>query len=51
MTGDGIWAAYQSIVVPSGQAVEHVFPPSFQAYWLRTTADHDCTATAQLVYD
>jgi hypothetical protein len=51
MTGDGNWVTFKSIAVPPGQTVKHVFPPSFQAYWLRTTADRDCTATAWLVYE
>ena len=50
ITGDGNWVAFTSMTVEPGQASTYSFPPSFQAYWLRTTADRDCAATAQLAY-
>jgi hypothetical protein len=51
ITGDGSWVPYRSFEVPPNPSVRHTFPASFQAYWLRTVADHDCTATAWLEYD
>ena len=51
VTGDGLWVAYRSFDVPSGQTVLHEFPAAFQAYWVRVAADKDCTATAWLQYE
>jgi hypothetical protein len=52
VTGTGVWLPYQTFEVPAGgQPVEHTFPAAFNAYWLRTVADRDCTATAWLEYE
>lgn len=51
ITGDGHWVVYRSFNVPPNGCVDHPFPAAFQAYWLRVVADHDCTATAWLVYE
>jgi hypothetical protein len=51
ITGTGKWVVYQTFSVAAGQILEHHFPNSFSAYWVRLTTDHDCTATAQFVYD
>ena len=51
ITGDGHWVTYQSLEVPAGQAVTHVFPEEFGAYWVRVTASSKTTATATFTYD
>lgn len=50
-SGAGTWATYREFDVKPGAEVEHEFPAAFAAYWLRVTADHDTTATAQLTYE
>jgi len=49
--GTGDWQPYQTFDIPAQESLVHTFPSSMQAYWLRVTADRDCTATAQLVYE
>jgi hypothetical protein len=51
VTGDGDWVTYQVFDVPAAGQVSHMFPAAFHAYWLRVTADADCSATAWLDYD
>ena len=51
LTGNGQWVTYRSFEVAAGQTTTHVFPVSYQAYWLRTVAESPVTATAQLTYD
>lgn len=51
ITGTGKWVAYQTLNVAAGQTLEHHFPDSFSAYWVRLTSDQECKATAQLLYD
>ena len=48
--GNGSWNVYQTIHVPSGGYVPHVFPHGFGAHWLRISASKDCLASAQLHY-
>lgn len=50
LTGSGEWVAYRSFEVVAGKAVAHTFPDAFSAYWIRFTADQDCTASAILDY-
>ncbi len=50
-SGTGKWSTYREFDVAAGGAVEHEFPAAFAAYWLRVTADHDTTTTAQLTYE
>ena len=50
VSGTGDWQPYQTFDVPAGKSVEHRFPAAFGAYWVRLVANHDCTATGQLVY-
>ena len=50
-TGDGSWQRFESLVVPSGEALEFTFPDAFGAYWLRVVSAADTTATARFVYD
>ncbi len=49
-TGDGAWFCYDTFEVPAGQTFEHSFPQSFQARWIRITADRDTKATAWFEY-
>ena len=51
VTGTGLWREYRTFDVPAGKTVEHQFPEGFEAYWVRTVADRDCTATAWLRYE
>ncbi|MFG0254303.1 MAG: sulfatase, partial [Rhodopirellula sp. JB053] len=41
---------YLDIAVEGGESVEHVFPDSFSAHWIRVRSSETATATAQLVY-
>jgi hypothetical protein len=50
IAGDGTWVVSARFPVNSGEAFEYKFPEAFSAYWVRFTADADCTATAQLDY-
>jgi hypothetical protein len=51
LTGNGLWVPYKTLVVPSGQQVEHTFPVELQARWVRVTADKAVTASAVLTYE
>jgi len=51
ITGSGTWRTYRELAVQAGETVTHEFPAGFEAYWLRTTADHDGTFSAQLTYE
>jgi len=44
--GSGKWSQYRTIRVPAEAYTWHVFPPDFDACWIRLKADSDCTATA-----
>ncbi|ADB40298.1 hypothetical protein [Spirosoma linguale] len=48
--GTGQWMAYKTFTVAPGQPVAHIFPPDFQARWVRFRADKACTATTSLDY-
>lgn len=50
LTGTGHWVTYRTWEVPAGHTLTHTFPPSYQAYWLRTVAESNTTATAWLTY-
>jgi hypothetical protein len=50
ITGNGDWCRYKTLEVAPERTVEHHFPESFQAYWLRLRTDRDATASGQLVY-
>ncbi|MHB1034808.1 MAG: hypothetical protein ACYC35_11065 [Pirellulales bacterium] len=47
----GQWVVYDTIAVPPGKSVEHVFAPGYNAHWLRTNVDRACRATVTLMYD
>jgi len=51
LTGSGDWVTYKTIEVPAGETVDYTFPDAFTAYWVRTVADRDTTASAQLLYE
>lgn len=51
ITGDGHWVTYESMEVPAGQTLEHLFPDEFGAYWVRVTASSKTTATASFIYN
>jgi hypothetical protein len=48
--GEGSWQSYETIQVPAGGYVPHVFPTGFSAHWARVVADRECRATAWFVY-
>jgi len=48
--GDGSWATYKEIEVPSGGYAHHEFPAGFSAHWVRITANRDCNATVYFMY-
>lgn len=48
--GHGPWMLYEEAAVAPGETFEHSFPESFQARWIRFTADKGCSATAWLEY-
>ena len=50
VTGTGVWCDYQTFEVPAGEKIEHRFPGSLGAYWVRVTSDKDCRATAAFDY-
>jgi hypothetical protein len=45
------WHAYQTVTVPAGQTVTHVFPAGFSAHWVRVKTDANCKATAWFLYN
>lgn len=49
-TGDGQWFNYRAFHVRAGKSIRHHFPASFQARWIRLTADNDTRATAHFDY-
>lgn len=51
ITGTGVWQTWQTLEVAPGKATEYRFPDAFNAYWVRTVADKDCTATATFRYE
>lgn len=50
ITGTGVWREYRTFDLAAGKELEHTFPEGFEAYWVRTVADRDCTATATFIY-
>jgi hypothetical protein len=51
ISGNGDWKLWRTIDVPAKETVKQTFPQAFNAYWVRTVADKDCTATAWFVYE
>ena len=50
LNGDGEWAPYRTFEVTPETATTHAFPDGFSAYWIRFTADRNCTASSVLDY-
>jgi hypothetical protein len=50
VTGTGVWSDYRTFEVPAGEKIDHRFPDSLGAYWVRVTSDKDCRATAEFEY-
>jgi hypothetical protein len=50
ITGDGNWVLYRHFDLTAGQTIQHVFPDTFSAYWIRFTSAKDATLSAQLEY-
>ena len=48
--GNNTWSTYDTITVPAGESVTHLFPTGYQAHWVRVTSDVTTTASAQFVY-
>lgn len=48
---DGTWHPYQTFSVKPSETLEHKFPESFNAHWVRIVADDDCEATALFTYE
>ena len=48
--GHGPWMLYQQVTIAPGEVFKHEFPDSFQARWIRFTADKDCEASTWLEY-
>lgn len=51
ITGTGDWVTYDEFRVGAGETVEHSFPASYGAYWLRCVSEKAATVTAQLRYE
>ncbi|MCX6929327.1 MAG: hypothetical protein NT154_39820, partial [Verrucomicrobia bacterium] len=51
ITGTGLWWTWRTFEVTRDRPTEYRFPAAFNACWVRTVADRDCSATAQLTYD
>ena len=50
-TGNGDWMTYAVYTVKPGEVSEQVFPPAFQARWIRFVSDSDVKITAWLRYE
>jgi len=49
-TGNGDWMEYTSIEVKPGEIINHQFPSTFEARWIRFTSHSDATVTTFLDY-
>ncbi len=50
VTGEGDWVVYQSFRLKGGEVLNHEFPDSCQAYWVRISSSADTTASARFEY-
>ncbi len=50
VTGEGDWVNYQNLGVKAGGVVNHEFPESCQAYWVRIISSADTTSSALFEY-
>lgn len=48
--GHGPWMTYKLVKVKPGESFNLEFPADFQSRWIRFISDHNCSATAWLVY-
>ena len=48
--GHGEWVTYKKINVKAGESLNFNFPDSFQARWIRFSANKSCKATTFLTY-
>jgi hypothetical protein len=51
VAADGTWLPYQTVRVPAGQTITHVFPDGYAAHWVRLEVDRPCKATATFRYE
>lgn len=42
---------YKEFTLKAGETLEYIFPEGFSAHWAYFSADKDCKATAQLLYE
>ena len=42
---------YKEFTLKAGEELEYVFPKGFSAHWASLSADKDCRATAQFLYE
>ena len=42
---------YKEFVLKAGEEITYVFPKGFSAHWATLSADKDCKATAQFLYE
>jgi hypothetical protein len=49
--GHGPWMLYKEVTVKPGETYKHEFSESFQARWIRLTANSNCSATTWLEYE
>ncbi len=47
----GLFRTYKSVEVAAGETLKHEFPKGYQAHWVRLVPKHDCTATAEFIYE
>ena len=50
LLGNNTWQNYQTLSVPPGTPITHVFPDGFAAYWVRLISSAATTASAQFTY-
>lgn len=50
LTGMGDWVEYRRVALKAGTPDVFLFPPSFQAYWIRFRSDRPARVTAWLDY-
>ena len=51
LDGTGLWITHKTLEAKPGETASYTFPDAIAARWLRVSANADCTATAQLVYE
>jgi hypothetical protein len=51
VSGMGDWQVYETFEIDPVQEAEHLFPDSFQAYWVRFHSENAATVTAWLDYE